>query len=138
MFYPDCVDVFNVSQSDGITYYLIDKQIHEKCEVENRCSVNKFLNDTDCRNLTKRQTLWNTGSHIVDYLENKKKFTFPNTSNGRYVVATNFQLANGGGARGGVGIFNNEGNFQCVGLSTVCQRAHSHIFASRSSSIIFA
>lgn len=118
-FYPDCVDVFNVSQSDGITYYILDPNLHAECTVENKCKINKYLNSCRNRNISDRQTLWNVANDIVEYLAQYKRFVFKHPLQAEYLVITNSQLANGGGARGGVGIFNNEGNFQCVGLSDI-------------------
>lgn len=118
-FYPDCVDVFNVSQSDGITYYILDQNLHAECTVENKCKINKYLNSCRNRNISDRQTLWNVANDIVEYLAQYKRFVFKHPLQADYLVITNSQLANGGGARGGVGIFNNEGNFQCVGLSDI-------------------
>lgn len=118
-FYPDCVDVFNVSQSDGITYYILDQNLHAECTVENKCKINKYLNSCRNRNISDRQTLWNVANDIIEYLAQYKRFVFKHPLQADYLVITNSQLANGGGARGGVGIFNNEGNFQCVGLSDI-------------------
>ena len=113
-FYPDCVDVFEVSQSDGITYYMLDKHNHTECVVENKCKINKYLNSCESRNISNRQTLWNVSNDIIGYLTDYKSFKFRTPLQAEYLVITNSQLAKGGGARGGVGIFNNEGNFQCV------------------------
>ena len=51
-FYPDCVDVFNVAQSDGITYFMLVKGTVENCTVYNKCSVNEYLNSCVKRDIT--------------------------------------------------------------------------------------
>lgn len=110
-FYPDCVDVFEVSQSDGIAYYMLDKYSHTECVVENKCKINKYLNSCESRNISNIQTLWNISNDIIGYLGDYKSFKFKHPLQAEYLVITNSQLAKGGGARGDVGIFNNEGNF---------------------------
>lgn len=136
-FYPDCVDVFEVSHSDGITYYMLDKYNHTECVVENKCKINKYLNSCESRNISNRQTLWNVSNDIIGYLTDYKSFKFKHPLQAEYLVITNSQLAKGGGARGGVGIFNNEGNFQCVGISDI-YTPKTQAQASSASSITFA
>lgn len=136
-YYPDCVDVFEVSQSDGLTYYMLDKDEHAECIVENKCKINKYLNSRESRNITNRQTLWNISNDIIKYLGVYQRFKFKYPSQADYFVITNSQLAKGGGARGGVGIFNNEGSFQCVGISDV-YTLQTRTQASSASGITFA
>ena len=136
-FYPDCVDVFSISQSDGITYYMLDKDIHTECVVENKCKINKYLNSCMSRNISNRQTLWNVSNDIIEYLADYKRFKFRIPSQAEYLVITNSQLAKGGGARGGVGIFNNEGNFQCVGVSDI-YTPQTQVLAPNASGTTFA
>lgn len=97
-FYPDCKDVFNIMQSDGITYYLIDKNnIIDKCEVVNICKNVSQFNSVEIRDIKNRETLINVGNSINKLLADYKKFTFPPVSYGlRYVVCTNSQLPGGG------------------------------------------
>ena len=59
-FYPDCVDVFNVSQSDGISWYAMDKKTHDKCEVINICNTNSKLNSVAIRSLRERERVYIT------------------------------------------------------------------------------
>ena len=88
-FYPDCVDVFSISQSDGITYYMLDKDIHTECVVENKCKINKYLNSCMSRNISNRQTLWNVSNDIIEYLADYKRFKFRIPSQAEYLVITN-------------------------------------------------
>ena len=44
-FYPCCRDVFNIYQTDGITFYLLDKsRKYEKCRVVNKCIDIEYKN----------------------------------------------------------------------------------------------
>ena len=45
VFCPDCSDIFNIGQMDGITYFLIDKETHDECSVKNisRCYSLNYL-----------------------------------------------------------------------------------------------
>lgn len=52
-------------------------------------------------------------------LGNYNRFKFSKGMWKRYQVWTNSQLANGGGARGGVGLLANDGATQCVGISRI-------------------
>lgn len=119
VFYPDCVDVFDISQTDGITYFLLSKEQPESCTVSNKCKVQKYFNSCVQRTITNRESLLNIGAEIVQHLEPYNHFKFPPANSGRYEVWTNNQVSKGGGARGGVGILNNLGNTQCVGISRV-------------------
>lgn len=51
VFYLCCKDVFDIYQPDGITFFLIDKAIHESCIVENRCNNIPVFNSTVDRTL---------------------------------------------------------------------------------------
>lgn len=139
VFYPDCVDVFNISQTDGVCYFVISKESnYNLTTVINKSNINKFLCQTSLRDIRNSESLWNSGDEIVRYLGNYNKFKFSNIGNFRYVVATNNQISKGGGARGGVGILNNDGVFQCLGTSIVCERYTVGVIASKSAEITFS
>lgn len=92
VFYPCCKDVFDIYQPDGISFFLIDKSIHESCIVENRCNDISVFNSTVDRTLENRSSLLNSGNEIIEYLENYKRFMFPVlTGRKRYEVWTNTQ-----------------------------------------------
>ena len=77
VFYPDCADVFNIKQADGITYYILDKNNkQEKCTVINTSKRQKIINSTEKRNITNRESLWNIGHEIVEYLGDYTRFNF--------------------------------------------------------------
>ena len=56
----------------------------------------------------------------------------------RYEVWTNSQLANGGGARGGVGLLANDGSTQCVGISRIIDKQKGETSPSGASNCIFS
>lgn len=98
MFFPDCKDVFDIMQADGITYFLMDKDTHNKVYVESRCESNKYWEcSREHRSITNRESLLNIGNEIVDYLGNYPKMV-PSILNktGRYKVITNIKTPGGG------------------------------------------
>lgn len=89
-FYPDCKDVFNIMQADGISWYLIDKlHIYDKCTIVNKLNANKVIDSVSERNLCDSNTLFNVGDEIIKYIGKYNKFTFPNCDYGRFKVLTN-------------------------------------------------
>lgn len=96
-YFPTCKDVFDILQVDGITYYLMDKQEHEKCTVENKCKYIKYFNSTSVRSILNRESLFNIGNEIIEYLGNYKVFTFNNSYRlKKFQVWTNIQVPGGG------------------------------------------
>lgn len=74
-FYPDCLDVFGIQESSGITYYLMDKDIHEnKCTVKNSSQRQHKIDSTVIRDITHQQSLWNIGNEIVSRIGKRNKF----------------------------------------------------------------
>ena len=75
-FYPDCLDVFGISQADGISYFMIDKNSTYKnnCIVQNKCNLQQCVNSTVVRDITRQQSLWNIGNEIVEYLGKYDKY----------------------------------------------------------------
>lgn len=99
-FYPDCKDLFDIMQADGITIYTIDKskQKSELCEVVNRCNSIQCYNSVEHRRITERQPLLNIGNEIVEYIKDKKiDFRFSSCDGaGRYRVYTTDKMSGGG------------------------------------------
>lgn len=93
-FYPDCLDVFGISQADGITYYLIDKKntYENNCTVQNRCNLQTCVNSTVVRDITKQQSLWNIGNEIVEYLGKYAKYKFEYLYENEFTININTQL----------------------------------------------
>ena len=89
-FYPDCKDVFNIMQADGISWYLIDKlHTYDKCTIVNKLKANKVIDSVSERNLCDSNTLFNAGDEIIKYIGKYNNFTFPNCDHGRFRVFTN-------------------------------------------------
>ena len=114
VFYPECSDVFGIAQSDGITYYLIDKDTYNNCLVENKCKLQPLLNSSSTRDITKEQSLLNIGQEIVDCLRNYPKWTWPKLTDGRFEVWVNIQLLVRGSGGGIPCLLMKDGNTQVV------------------------
>lgn len=97
-FYPDSYDLFAISQADGITYYIIDKQhLIDKCHVVNKCYIQKYANSEIDRDIKHGETLWNIGQEILDYLGKYEKFKFMSAQyNKLYKININKQMGLGG------------------------------------------
>lgn len=97
-FYPDCKDIFNIMQQDGITYYILDKhKTFDRCTVVNKCKTIAEFNSSESRSILNRETLINAGNKINEYLKQTDKFKFQiDGAYHRYIVGTNSQLPGGG------------------------------------------
>ena len=106
-FYPNCSDVFLIKINDGISYFLMDKKIHEKCVVENRCKHQIKLNSITERSIANGQSLLNVVSDIVEHMGQYNKFQFrPVSDVAEWIVVANRNFS---GARGV------EGEYQAMG-----------------------
>ena len=96
VFYPDCKDVFDIYQTDGITYYLLDKENTVKtCEVTNISKTRAdIFNSTEDRVIKNGESLLNIGNELINSMEPYEKFKFP-CINGdrRFRVITNSQIS---------------------------------------------
>ena len=96
VFYPDCKDLFDIYQIDGITYYILDKNDKiDKCVVSN-ISKNRgaIYNSTDTRSIKCGESLFNIGNEIMLSIEHYKKFEFPVIRGTKqYNVMTNTQIS---------------------------------------------
>lgn len=101
-FYPDCLDVFGIQESSGITYYLIDKDMHEnKCTVKNSSQRQHKIDSTVIRDITHQQSLWNIGNEIVQYLGKYVTYKFPFIFEKKYYTLNiNTQLTKSTGSSG--------------------------------------
>ena len=140
VFYPDVLDIFNIGQVDGITYYLLDKNNrHEECKVENKCNKQEKLNNTVKRNILNRESLNNIGNEIVEYLGNYNKFRFTMQRNNKYQVWTNSQVSVGGNGHGqGVGLLNRQGTTYCIGVSRLINTSKGEESSSGASESTFS
>ena len=94
-FYPNCKNVFDISQADGITFFLIDKDEHEEKIIENRNNEIDFLNSIEKRSISNRQSLHNLGNEIINSLGNYEKFKFDLLTRKRYEVHMTAMLSGG-------------------------------------------
>ena len=126
VFYPDCKDIFDIGQRDGITYYLLNKnKTFNKCEVVNKSILQRYFNGKEIREIRDRQSLLNIGNEIYNYVasnSNFRQFKF-NVGNGKYQVWTNTQCPVGGSVGGGAGkggyAFASDGTAQYISISRV-------------------
>ncbi|MBR1453446.1 MAG: Eco57I restriction-modification methylase domain-containing protein [Lachnospiraceae bacterium] len=80
VFYPCCRDVFNISQTDGITYFIMDKTDHNEIEVINKCIDISYFNSESKRSICNRETLYNIGNEILCALPKYESFKFQKIS----------------------------------------------------------
>lgn len=73
IYYPDCIEVFAISENSGITYYLVDSKIHKEKTITNKAYFQPLINSVECRKLGYNDTLWNVGSKIVDKVKSSNK-----------------------------------------------------------------
>lgn len=106
-FYPDCLDVFGIQESSGITWFIVDKNktYINNCTVENKCNLQKYVNGVEIRDITHGQSLWNIGNEIVNYMGEYEKFDIEESiSNARdrkaYTLNMNTQLTKATGSSG--------------------------------------
>ena len=92
-FYPDALDIFRISQVDGICYFLIDKEVHDKIVVKNISTHQKHFNGIETRCIKNRETLINIGQSIIDFLGTYNRYNIENYSKDKkYKVVTNSQI----------------------------------------------
>ena len=72
VFYPDCLDLFGISDVSGITYYVLDKNFHTTCHIKNINNYQPLINSETTRDIRNRETLWNIGTSIVAKLKGNK------------------------------------------------------------------
>lgn len=95
VFYPCCKDVFDIYQTDGITYFLLDKQrCIEKAEVINKCNDIAYFNSSEHRCIYNSKSLLNIGNRIIESLGSYDSFSFNNISaSHRYRVVMNSKVS---------------------------------------------
>ena len=100
-FYPDCSEIFEIRNIDGLTYYLADKQKHSKTRVVNHSIHQKYFNGEVSRSILNRESLVNVGQEIVNYIKENndvKPYTFePIHKEHKYGVYIASQLTCGNG-----------------------------------------
>ena len=70
VFYPNATELFDILGNTGITYFLLDKDRHEKCSVENRFSCfPEYYNSIEQREISNGKTLCNIGQKVIDCID---------------------------------------------------------------------
>lgn len=92
VYYPDTLDVFAIADSCGICYYIIDKDIHDECEVTNKSSIRSDLNSVQKREILRKQSLWNVGNSIIEHIGQVNSFKVGDVQKRKkYTVSINTQ-----------------------------------------------
>lgn len=93
VYYPEETDVFDVRSACGISYYLIDKNIHKEKYIYNISNrVKAFNTGLQIREYNELDTLYNIGNTIVKKLGNTGVNLLSNDTSKRYKVALNTQV----------------------------------------------
>lgn len=89
VFFPCCYDVFNIAEPDGISYYLIDKSIHNSKEITNICKKVPRFNGCETREIG--NSLLNSAVSILERIMSKTvEYVKINTSRTYFVKANQF------------------------------------------------
>lgn len=83
VFYPDCLDVFGISEAGGITYYLMDTNKHDTINITNKANYQPLVNSTEVRSIQNGESLWNIGNQIIQKLHGEKYLFKPIDDNYR-------------------------------------------------------
>ena len=94
-FYPCCKDVFDIYQTDGISYFLVDKnKKYDTAFVLNKCNDINVFNGEEYRSILHEESLLNIGQEIIDSLGAYKVFQFPYiTGNKHYEIWMNTKVS---------------------------------------------
>ena len=120
-FYPDCKDIFDIGQRDGVTEILVDKNnTYVESKITNKSKLQPWYNGTEIRNIQNRQSLINIGDEIVRHLGDYKRFKF-GYKDYEHKVWTNTQCPVGGGVKAcNTGYaFSRDGKAQYISLSSI-------------------
>ena len=85
VYYPDCIDIFDIRIYGGISYFLLDKNTCEDKVIKNVNASHQEFNSVESRKLDASGILNNLGTEINELLSSYKKVKTFNT-NGRYQV----------------------------------------------------
>ena len=109
---------------DGISFFVLDNDIHEKAIVENRCRFQKYYNSASNRSILNRESLINIADEIVQILGNYQPHHIEkNPLNKKYQVWVNSQISHvytpNGKDDNGTYLMSREGFAQYVGASRI-------------------
>ena len=76
VYYPDCIELFGISENSGITYYIVTKEVHDEKDIINKAYYQPLVNSEIKRTLNEDDTLWNIGSQILNKINSKNEDKF--------------------------------------------------------------
>lgn len=74
VYFPDCIQIFGISESPGVAYFLMDKEVHTEKVITNKSNFQSLINSVVSRKLEEGDTLWNVGVSIVDKIKDRGQF----------------------------------------------------------------
>jgi len=120
VFYPDARDVFDIGLKGGISYFVMDKDEHEKCTVINKMKNQPIFNSIEVRDIRGAETLLNIGNEINMALKNTRKFIFNSVNtNLKYLVVNSNKVI---GAKGNC--FLTDGTATVLSKSEIIERGN--------------
>ena len=120
VFYPDAGDVFDIGLKGGISYFVMDKDEHEKCTVINKMKNQPIFNSIEVRDIRGAETLLNIGNEINMALKNYRKFIFNSVNtNLKYLVVNSNKVI---GAKGNC--FLTDGTATVLSKSEIIERGN--------------
>jgi hypothetical protein len=70
VYYPYCVDVFDIWETSGVCYYLLDRNKRaDECIIKNICKPQPLFNSTRRRKLNKEFTIINICNDIIQKID---------------------------------------------------------------------
>ncbi len=123
VFYPDAPDIFDIAQTDGITYFLIEKNKKSNTTVVNKCDRQSIFNSTEIREINNRKSLINIGNEIIEFINKspKNSFKFGDMSK-QYKVYTASKVSKGASPH----MFASDGRTHYLGISRIIDSAKEH------------
>lgn len=105
VYYPQTTDVFNIETREGVTYYLIDKELHPIKTVKNivlgEGKAAKLLQCVQERQLDNRESLLNACNNLYNHIKNcdlYEPFKFNQENNNKwFMLVCSNQLQSAGG-----------------------------------------
>lgn len=139
VFYPDCKDLFDIGQIDGITYFVLHRNNKfNVANVRNKCNMQKYFNSDSIRSIINRESLHNIGNEIVNYLGTCRKYTFQYINTKKYEVWVNNQMPSGSRDSMQSCLLTTEGNSQFLGKSRILDISKGEKSPSGASECVFS
>lgn len=87
VYYPDCSDVFDITSWGGISYFLIDKDVHNEVNMTTKCQNNMVKSDCTKVNVSNSNDICLLQkAHSIIIKTNKGRKFIPNTNKLSYSV----------------------------------------------------